>query len=148
MPTRTPQPPMKKRPSGDKHAGEKKLSLVSFVIHSFNRLRGKPNTDYQDALAQRQHLETRNPWKAVEIVPDYRGCAASKSLKGQRYLCDEAPTLPLPGCTSPKCNCRYKHFSDRRTGPRRADELGIHVHMTEHHSRERRSTRGRRRDDG
>lgn len=144
MPRGTSQQPAKPKQS----VSRKKLSLVSFVVHSINKLRGKPDTDYQDALYQRQHIEIRNPWKAVEVISELRGCAASKQLKGKRFLCDEAPTLPLPGCTAANCNCRYKHFSDRRSGPRRADELGVHVHLMDNIPSNRRSIRGRRREDG
>ena len=138
------KPPVKP----NKSSSRKKLSLVSFVVHSINRLRGKPSTDYQDALYQRQHVEIRNPWKAVEVVSEFRSCAASKQLKGKRFLGDEAPTLPLPGCTAANCNCRYRHFSDRRSGPRRADELGVHVHLMGNIPRDRRYIRGRRKEDG
>lgn len=136
------QPPVKR-----KTANEPKVSLISFVVHSINRLRGKTNDDYQKALHQKKFLETRNPWKAVEIVSDQRGCLAARGLKGKRFLGDEAPPIPLPGCTAANCNCRYKHFNDRRSGPRRADELGVHIHMTENLSRDRRAGRGRRRTD-
>ena len=140
----TNQPPLKSR----KTPGDDKISLINFVIHSFNRLRGKPNADYQNALYQKQNPRPRNPWQAVEIVPDFYGaCAASRSLREKRFLNDEAPPLPLPGCTSSECNCRYKHFADRRSGPRRADEQGVHVHMSANLPYERRKQRGRRSTD-
>ncbi len=137
------KPPGKQNPSGSQ-----KLSLLSFVVHSINKLRGKPNTDFQDALHKRQHITIRNPWKAVEIVSDARSCTASKVIKGKRFLCDEAPTLPLAGCTTVNCNCRYKHFSDRRIGPRRAADLGVAIHLSDSSQRSRRLNRGRRSTDG
>lgn len=148
MPRRTSQPPGKSTHSKRASSSDQKISLVSFVIHSFNRLRGKPSTDYQQALQQKQSQQPRNPWRAVEIVPDFHGyCAASKSLRGKRFLCDEAPALPLPGCTAADCQCRYKHFADRRSGPRRADEQGMHVHLAANLPVERRTNRGRRSTD-
>ena len=42
------------------------------------------------------------------------GCQAVHDLKGQRFLADEAPVLPLPGCGQEKCQCAYSHHVDRR----------------------------------
>ena len=42
------------------------------------------------------------------------GCQAVHDLKGQRFLADEAPALPLPGCGQQKCQCAYSHHVDRR----------------------------------
>ena len=63
---------------------------------------------------------------AVEVRCSARGCPASQSLRGQRFLAAEAPTLPLERCNRvPHCQCQYRHFADRRQGPRRARDLGI-----------------------
>jgi hypothetical protein len=147
MPRRTLHQPPSKPLKPRKSSNDDRVSLVSFVIHSFNRLRGKPDNEYQNALYKKQHPETRNPWRAVAIVPNFYGCKASKSIRDKRFLCDEAPALPLPGCTAETCDCRYKHFEDRRSGPRRADEQGVHVHMAGNLPSERRANRGRRRTD-
>lgn len=37
----------------------------------------------------------------------------------QRFLWNEAPQLPLPGCTLERCRCRYVHYRDRREQDRR-----------------------------
>ena len=66
--------------------------------------------------------------------------------KEQRWLPYLAPRLPLPECDAAACNCRYVHYSDRRSGlDRRATydwtrerELGVV---------NRRSGRGRRSTD-
>jgi hypothetical protein len=50
--------------------------------------------------------------------------------------------------------CKYKHFSDRRTGPRRATESDLFQNALSRHataiwsSNERRALRGRRATDG
>jgi hypothetical protein len=40
-------------------------------------------------------------------------------LETARFLSGEAPPLPLPGCTAPRCLCRYAHYEDRRARDRR-----------------------------
>ncbi|MGE0113871.1 MAG: hypothetical protein AB7T07_03140 [Steroidobacteraceae bacterium] len=123
-------------------------SLIKFVAHSINRIRGKTAEEYLDTLYERENIVIRNPWRAVEVVSGSHGCSASKQIKNKRFLCDQAPKLPLPGCTEVSCACHYKHFSDRRAGPRRAEESGVHVHLlANNHNVERRHSRGRRSTD-
>lgn len=122
--------------------------LMGFIVHSINKLRGKSSDDSLDGLRERQHITIRNPWRAVEIVSDSHSCTASKQIKYGRFLCAEAPKLPLPGCTSIHCTCRYSHFPDRRRGARRAVELGVSVHLLSAPPSERRVGRGRRSTDG
>ena len=33
--------------------------------------------------------------------------------------------LPLDGCDTRDCACRYRHHEDRRQKPRRCDDLGV-----------------------
>src|SRR5438034_11692856 len=64
-----------------------------------------------------------NRWHAVRVFPAPRACAAVEEIRHKRYLSDEAPRLPLADCSSAwRCKCTYKHFQDRRMGPRRAAE--------------------------
>ena len=73
-------------------------------------------------------MAARSPrlrFHCVSIVAGSRGCAAAKSLKDMRLLSAEAPRLPLATCEHPDgCKCIYRHFDDRRRGPRRAGERG------------------------
>ena len=46
-------------------------------------------------------------------------CKAVRELGGGRYLSDEAPDLPVPGCTAERCTCSYIHYDDRREDDRR-----------------------------
>jgi len=74
-------------------------------------------------LKRSQHIQLTNPWHAVGIVFVKPGCAACVSLKNVRFLAKEAPILPLKNCANPGgCKCVYKHYGDRRTGPRRTAE--------------------------
>ena len=54
-------------------------------------------------------------------------CFAATALQDRRYLSDEAPHLPLAGCTDlQSCKCVYEHLDDRRTGDvRRESDDGL-----------------------
>lgn len=64
-------------------------------------------------------------YHAVSVVCGPSACAAAKQFQKVRALSADAPRLPLANCDSPgTCQCTYRHHEDRRTGPRRAKELG------------------------
>jgi hypothetical protein len=87
-----------------------------------------------------------NAWSAVRLVTHGDACARATALQDKRFLAREAPALPLKGCTlASACNCMYKHYVDRRTGPRR-NEQDIGRRMVKAPV-ERRSARGRRVSD-
>lgn len=50
----------------------------------------------------------------VSVKPGRQACKAAQDLVGQRFLPDEAPAMPLPGCDQAKCHCGYGHHGDRR----------------------------------
>ena len=55
-----------------------------------------------------------NPYAGVMIRPCLEACAVATQQRGTRYLSTEAPTLPLPGCDTDECRCRYSYQDDRR----------------------------------
>jgi hypothetical protein len=67
--------------------------------------------------APRRPAAARPPtlWRAVTIEAGPGRCAAAEAMLGKRFLAKEAPPLPLPGCNSQLCQCRYKHLEDRRS---------------------------------
>ncbi|HEX4375585.1 MAG TPA: hypothetical protein VHZ99_00375 [Steroidobacteraceae bacterium] len=84
------------------------------------------------------------PWSAVRLVTQGTACTRATALTSRRFLAREAPALPLKGCTrAADCSCRYNHYADRRSGPRRdADVTGGRNPKI---SSERRGPRDRRR---
>jgi len=63
-------------------------------------------------------------WHAVTVVLRESSCAAAALCRNQKHLSGEAPKLPLPACPHPElCPCTYRHFEDRRSGPRRNAEI-------------------------
>ena len=84
-------------------------------------------------------------WHAVTVLVSPTACCAAQACKGQRFLSGEAPKLPMAACDAARCECRYRHFDDRRGSPRRADESGGGVRTRVPVNR--RVTRGRRLTD-
>jgi hypothetical protein len=92
-------------------------------------------------------LDTRKSayrWHAVTIVAPAKACEAALACKGKRFLSSEAPRLPLKQCDAARCNCKYRHFPDRRGEPRRAEETGAANKPVQSN---RRQKRGRRATD-
>ncbi len=87
----------------------------------------------------------RAKYHAVAIRPGTISCQSVQRWTGRRLLSKDAPGLPVPGCNLPKCNCQYRHYADRRAGPRRvADQFNLPVEFS---GKERRAGRGRRASD-
>lgn len=75
----------------------------------------------QASLAQAHARREKNRFHCVEIRSRGGACAQVKQHAGIRYLSAEAPRLPLDGCFSARCDCRYVHHNDRRRDDRRLD---------------------------
>lgn len=88
----------------------------------------------------------RLKYHCVEIIAPASGCQAARALKNMRLLSADAPRLPLADCDHPgNCKCIYRHFDDRRQGPRRENE---HAKLpVRHQGTERRKWYGRRESD-
>jgi hypothetical protein len=87
--------------------------------------------------------QTQPPYHCVEIRSRNDPCEAAKNLAGTRYLSDEAPRLPVPGCSAQECACRYVHHDDRRHELRR-NPYGLWATITSAETGERRSRKDRR----
>ena len=80
---------------------------------------------------------------AVEIRRRSGACAAAHALDGERFLANQAPALPLSGCTKARCDCTFAKLSDRRADERRwGDHEGLSAAMF--NQTERRTKSGRR----
>ena len=69
-----------------------------------------------------------NKYHCVSIKPSGYACEAVENIAGKRFLSDEAPAFPLPGCNAKLCKCRYVHYDDRRHKQRRANDRGYLEH--------------------
>jgi hypothetical protein len=87
-------------------------------------------------------------YQAVSIVRPSCACSAVVEFEGARFLTDDAPLLPVPGCDAARCSCRYARHGDRRTRGDRRVYAGLQTELyTANGSSERRRARGRRRED-
>lgn len=130
------------------------VTVLALLLRS--RLRrpagGKPSAPAKSRPSpSKSPAPPRNPYRAATIVAGANACEAVKSLQDTRFLIatKEAPQLPLPNCTQPKCSCKYSHYSDRREDSD-ADRRGppglrsvLHTHTG---GAERRSKKRGRRD--
>jgi hypothetical protein len=71
------------------------------------------------------HAHEYHPYESVSCEGS---CEALRYMKGRRFLVRDAPKLPVHGCNSTKCHCRYVRHHDRRTG---GDRRGVHGLRTE-----------------
>ena len=91
----------------------------------------------------------KSRFRGVQVKPsDYSRCRAVSEIRGQRFLSDEVPQLPLDECDAEACECRYELFDDRRTDVRRtADEAFDLIGQYRNDEKRDRDSVGRRRTD-
>lgn len=98
------------------------LALFRPSVASGNDARGRkaaPSVD-SSRRTRRETAAARSPYHSVSIVTGIDRCDAAITLTGQRFLPDEAPALPVPGCDrSGECRCRYRRHDDRRSDDER-----------------------------
>lgn len=85
----------------------------------------------------------RSDYHCVEVRTGVPACEAAQRLGHTRFLPDEAPSLPVSGCTVKTCTCGYIHHDDRREEDRR-NPYGQWANMPPAIAGERRSRRERR----
>ena len=102
----------------------------------------------EPAPVARAPRKVPKPHHAVVVVPGRHACNEAYALRNRRFLSREAPVLPLAGCGSAQCECRYEHHDDRRKGLRRARDLAVAIDGHDGEELRDRSKRGRRKDDG
>lgn len=93
------------------------LLLLVAVVVGLVIYRRRQSSNTQEAMPDEpRRLTATTKFHAVSIHYPSGACAAVKALAGERYLSTEAPPLPLPDCTHAKCECRFVHHPDRRSG--------------------------------
>jgi hypothetical protein len=84
------------------------------MLKRWNRKTSRPVT-------QIEHV-----FHGIEVVPGEQCCQAARKASQTRFLSNDAPRLPLEDCDRlGDCQCRYKHYSDRRTEVRRDSDAGL-----------------------
>jgi hypothetical protein len=74
------------------------------------------------------------------------GCAMGRTLAGVEFEFNEAPSLPLEGCTAAMCSCAYIGLKERRKHQRRQHERRSDLRFEPEKS-DRRSHKERRRGE-
>lgn len=83
-------------------------------------------------------------FEAVSIQIQQHPCQAARGLRSKRFLAEEMPELPLPGCDR-KCECTFKYHRERRDEQnRRAPYLSADDSENEFELLENRSSSDRR----
>jgi len=89
-------------------------AVVLLILWLFVRRRGQSKQPPEPAKPK----DTGGTaYHAVSLKIDAQhACDAAKEMTGRRFLSNAAPRLPLAGCNSIECRCRFTHHKDRRTG--------------------------------
>ena len=122
------------------------LLAVAWIILQLRR--GKRQVEN---TASTTDLKSTSAYHAVSLRYSMNACDAAKALTGHRFLSREAPQLPLPGCDSLSCRCKYLHHADRRSGEDRRTpfDTGTFAKYGANAAQiERRDRKDRRQQDG
>lgn len=99
--------------------------MLDRLVDRIGSLFAKKVKPHQGARRQNPQAELtskqvrRGNYHCVEVHGGHPACETVKRLDGNRFLPDEAPGLPMPGCNAQTCTCRYVHHEDRREDDRR-----------------------------
>ena len=129
------------------------FGTVAFLIlrrpKARSRAATRPNRQPNPAASTRPAstpTASRSPFRAVSIRVGGNPCETAKVLSRKRFRGNEAPGLPLDACDRDRCECRYEHHADRRTGQdRRSPFQSVGEFFGEEVGNERRSETGDRR---
>lgn len=83
----------------------------------------------------------------IESPDPHAACSAVRAMAGHRFLAGQSPQIPVPGCSAPRCSCKFVHYEDRRAGDRRGTRGQQVRSLKSLDWAERRSPRGRRKAD-
>ena len=56
------------------------------------------------------------------VVIRHPGCEAARKLTDRNFSFEEAPALPLEGCTAAQCSCLYEGLKEHRSTHRRTQQ--------------------------
>jgi hypothetical protein len=101
--------------------------------------------DFHEQLGGLEKLKNNPLFWGVEMGQP--GCEAAQAILDRQFTFEEAPRLPLDGCSTAMCTCQFKGLKNRRTLHRRKlAERRVEVRF-EKKKPDRRSRKNRRRSD-
>jgi len=126
------------------------LVLVLLVAVAWIILQLRRGNTQVKKTASISELKNTSAFHAVSMRYSMNACEAAKAITGRRFLSSDAPRLPLPGCDSHDCHCKYTHHADRRSGDDRRTpyDTGTFAKYGANAAQiERRERKGRRQQD-
>lgn len=130
-----------------KRGGEMVQALVLVVLVTAVVFWWRHQTTQKKLLAAPvARRAARSGYHCVEVRTGNYACAAAEQLGEIRFLPNEAPSLPLPGCSAQKCTCSFVHYDDRRDDERR-NTYGEWAGIPPDDEGERRATTERRKSE-
>ncbi len=115
--------------------------LIDWLTNRFGLSSDKKNQ------AAARSAKPAQPYHAVRVIPGPHACEAAKAVSDTRFLTNDAPRLPVPGCNRATCECRYKHYADRREDARRLADSGVFPTLSYREEEKRGRRPGRRKTD-
>ncbi len=107
----------------------------------------RPRRWFSRLFARKTDETSVSPYHAVAIHCTNNSCEAARNVQYERHVSAEAPLLPLAQCDRPdECECRYKHYDDRRGDARRGSGHGTPL-KNDSALEDRRRGKGRREED-
>ena len=82
---------------------------------------------HRNNKTQKKSPRTYSKYRSVRVHYEQDACYAVKKLKDKPFLWQNAPMLPLAGCTVKQCLCKYVHLEDRREEHRRTPVVRFFV---------------------
>ena len=121
------------------------LALVALVLAIWLRKRGSAPAQGPPKREKPKQIE-RGEYDSVSVHPGPGACDSVRDLVGERFLVDEAPRFPLPGCDVDNCQCSYRQEGDRRQENRRRSDDGLpEIDIVQGPEEEKRTKTDRRR---
>ena len=121
------------------------LAAFLLVRRTQKSIKNRPDPKSSTRSLASQPQNTK--YHAVSIRVGGKACSAAKEMQGERFLASDAPMFPLTDCDSPKCQCRFVHYKDRRARDDRRNPYRGNVGTgTGNQKVEQRAGRGRRND--
>lgn len=111
------------------------IPLVLIAIWFWPEQKSRYALRRSDDEIDNENASTR--YHAVSIQPCSHACSAVMKISSERFLASEVMALPVAGCDASKCQCKYKHYGDRRVGEdRRHTSVAIeHIYARQEHRR-------------
>lgn len=98
--------------------------LLVLLLAIWLFIRTRQSFESKDERPAIRSSQANTAYHAVSIKFPSNACDAAKEMEGRRFLSTAAPKLPLAGCQTLDCSCRFVHHKDRRAGRDRRSPFG------------------------